>query len=191
MDESRPPRSILFVVTDDAPFLVDTTRMVVERHHLDIHLMVHPMLDVARDACGAVTQFGHRAGPTEAWTQVEIDYCDSAAAASLEADALAAVADVHLIVDDFPEMRDRMVALGGNDPILEWLAASTSCSSAPRCTTARTTGSSSATAPSSDSSAPITRSIRPPPMRTHRVVRSSSRVARPCRRSTAGRGGRA
>ena len=123
LDESRPPRSILFVVTDDAPFLVDTTRMVVERHRLDIHLMVHPMLDVARDDDGVLTHVGHGAGPTEAWTQVEIDYCDAAAAAALEADALAAVADVHLIVDDFPEMRDRMVALGGHDPILEWLAA--------------------------------------------------------------------
>ena len=49
LDQSRPPRSLLFVVTDDAPFLVDTIRMVVERHRLDIHLMVHPMLDVARD----------------------------------------------------------------------------------------------------------------------------------------------
>ena len=123
LDESRPPRSILFVVTDDAPFLVDTTRMVVERHHLDIHLMVHPMLDVARDDDGVVTHVRHGAGPTEAWTQVEIDYCGAAAAAALEADALAAVADVHLVVDDFPEMRDRMTALGGADPILEWLAA--------------------------------------------------------------------
>ena len=58
LDESRPPRSLLFVVTDDAPFLVDTTRMVVERHRLDIHLMVHPMLDVARDADGVVTRVG-------------------------------------------------------------------------------------------------------------------------------------
>ncbi|HEX6659056.1 MAG TPA: NAD-glutamate dehydrogenase domain-containing protein, partial [Ilumatobacter sp.] len=122
LDESRPPRSLLFVVTDDAPFLVDTTRMVVERHRLDIHLMVHPMLDVARDADGVVTRVGRGAGPTEAWTQVEIDYCGAAAAARLEADALTAVADVHRVVKDFPEMRDRMVALGDHDPILEWLA---------------------------------------------------------------------
>ena len=123
LDESRPPRSLLFVVTDDAPFLVDTTRMVVERHRLDIHLMVHPMLDVARDADGVVTRVGRDAGPTEAWTQVEIDYCDAAAAAGrLEADALAAVADVHLVVEDFPEMRDRMAALAEHDPIMKWLA---------------------------------------------------------------------
>ena len=88
LDESRPPRSLLFVVTDDAPFLVDTTRMVVERHRLDIHLMVHPMLDVARDADGVVTHVGRGEGPTEAWTQVEIDYCGAAAATRLEADAL-------------------------------------------------------------------------------------------------------
>ena len=122
LDESRPPRSLLFVVTDDAPFLVDTTRMVVERHRLDIHLMVHPMLDVARDAEGVVTRVSRGAGPTEAWTQVEIDYCGAASAAKLEADALAAVADVHLVVDDFSEMRDRMAALADHDPILKWLA---------------------------------------------------------------------
>ena len=122
LDESRPPRSILFVVTDDAPFLVDTTRMVVERHRLDIHLMVHPMLDVARDESGVATRVAPGAGPTEAWTQVEIDYCDAVAAARLEAEALAAVADVHLVVDDFPAMRDRMAALAEHDPILKWLA---------------------------------------------------------------------
>ncbi|HEX4980076.1 MAG TPA: NAD-glutamate dehydrogenase domain-containing protein, partial [Ilumatobacteraceae bacterium] len=122
LDESRPPRSILFVVTDDAPFLVDTIRMAVERHRLDIHLMVHPMLDVARDDSGVATRVAPAAGPTEAWTQVEIDYCDAVAAARLEADALAAVADVHLVVEDFPAMRDRMAALTELDPILEWLA---------------------------------------------------------------------
>ena len=122
LDESRPPRSILFVVTDDAPFLVDTTRMVVERHRLDIHLMVHPKLYVARDESGVATRVAPDAGPTEAWTQVEIDYCDAVAAARLEADALAAVADVHLVVDDFPAMRERMAALAEHDPILKWLA---------------------------------------------------------------------
>ena len=41
--------SVLLVVTDDMPFLVDTMRMVLERHGLGIHLLVHPMLSVERD----------------------------------------------------------------------------------------------------------------------------------------------
>ncbi|MGH9133821.1 MAG: NAD-glutamate dehydrogenase domain-containing protein, partial [Ilumatobacteraceae bacterium] len=121
-DGSHPPRSILFAVTDDAPFLVDTTRMVVERHRHDIHLMVHPMLDVARDGEGVITAVGPGVGPTEAWTQVEIDYCGASAAARLEADALAAIGDVHLVVRDFAEMRARMAALVRHDPILKWFA---------------------------------------------------------------------
>ncbi len=38
------PHSVVLMVTDDMPFLVDTMRMVLERHGLDIYLLVHPML---------------------------------------------------------------------------------------------------------------------------------------------------
>ncbi len=38
--------SVLFVVTEDMPFLVDTTRLVLERMGLGVHLLVHPMLTV-------------------------------------------------------------------------------------------------------------------------------------------------
>ena len=41
------PHSVVLMVTDDMPFLVDTMRMRLERHGLDIHLLVHPMLLVA------------------------------------------------------------------------------------------------------------------------------------------------
>jgi glutamate dehydrogenase len=43
------PHSVVLMVSDDMPFLVDTTRMLLERHGLDIHLLVHPMLRVDRD----------------------------------------------------------------------------------------------------------------------------------------------
>ena len=41
-------RSIVLLVTDDAPFLVDTVRIVLERHGVATHLLVHPMLHVRR-----------------------------------------------------------------------------------------------------------------------------------------------
>src|SRR4051812_2559479 len=119
--------SVLLVVTDDMPFLVDTMRMVLERRGLRIHLLVHPMLravrddhdrlvDVAPDSADAV-------GPLEAWTQIEIDRTDGATAAAVEADILRAVDDVQRVVDDFDAMRERMEALAAVDPILPWLAA--------------------------------------------------------------------
>ena len=43
------PHSVVLVVTDDMPFLVDTMRMLLERHGLDIRLLVHPILLVERD----------------------------------------------------------------------------------------------------------------------------------------------
>ena len=39
--------STLFVLTEDAPFLVDTIRLVLERHDAPVAFMVHPMIDVA------------------------------------------------------------------------------------------------------------------------------------------------
>ena len=103
-------RSVVLVVTDDAPFLVDTTRLVLEQKGLAIHLMVHPMIDVARTADGVIV--GVQTGATrEAWTQMDIDRCPASHAAALEADVLGAIARVHLAVNDFDAMRARAQAL--------------------------------------------------------------------------------
>jgi glutamate dehydrogenase len=133
-DGSRSDRSVLLVVTDDAPFLVDTTRMVLERHLLGIHLLVHPMIDVARavddEGTGRIVGYGDVPANvrdaiviTEAWTQIEIDRCDAEFAAVIEAEVVAAIDDVHRVVRDFPAMRARMAELADIDPLLGWLAA--------------------------------------------------------------------
>ena len=128
----RHPLGVL-VVTDDMPFLVDTMRMVLERHGLDIHLLVHPMLAVARDDDGTLVSVGavDTAGTDddrttagrllEAWTQIEIDRTDGALADELEAELVESVDDVHRVVDDFEAMRHRLQALADVDPIARWL----------------------------------------------------------------------
>ncbi len=99
-------RSVVLVVTDDAPFLVDSIRLVLEHRGLSVHLMVHPMIDIGRDPDGVIT--GIVAGSTrEAWTQMAIDPCPEADAAALEAEVSTAVANVHLAVDDVDAMRAR------------------------------------------------------------------------------------
>ncbi len=97
-------RSVLLVVTDDAPFLVDTVRLVLERHGLAIHLMVHPMIDVAR---GSNDELAGVAGGAqrEAWTQMEIDRCPDGEVVVVEAEVRAAIARVHLAVNDVDAMR--------------------------------------------------------------------------------------
>ncbi len=119
-------RSVVLLVTDDVPFLVDTVRIVLERHGVATHLLVHPMLRVKRDPAGQLTEiiegdteYGER---VEAWTQVEIDRCDPERAERLRVDLLDAVVAVHQVVADFEQMRDRMIAHAELDPLLEWLA---------------------------------------------------------------------
>src|SRR4029079_20725 len=65
-------RSIVLLVTDDAPFLVDTVRIVLERHGVATHLLVHPMLHVRRTADGELIEVVEGPAPdaiVEAWTQ--------------------------------------------------------------------------------------------------------------------------
>ncbi|MAT06214.1 MAG: NAD-glutamate dehydrogenase [Acidimicrobiaceae bacterium] len=119
-------RSVLLLVTDDAPFLVDTVRMVIERHGIATHLMVHPMLRIDRDdhdqLTGVESYDGDGDGVVEAWTQIELDGLDDELAAELQDDLTTAVAGVHAAVCGFEPMRDRMHSFGELDPILDWLA---------------------------------------------------------------------
>ena len=122
----------VLAVTDDMPFLVDTMRMLLERHGLDIHLLVHPMLAVARDDDGALVSVGavDTAGTEddrttagrllEAWTELEIDRVDGALADELEAELVESVADVRRVVTDFEAMRHRLQAVIEVHPALDW-----------------------------------------------------------------------
>ena len=68
--------TVVEMVTDDMPFLVDSLVMELNRHGATIHLMVHPILYVVRDAKGLLIEI---AGPTtkgaraESIIHVEID----------------------------------------------------------------------------------------------------------------------
>src|SRR6185503_12005799 len=66
--ESR--HTVVEVVCDDRPFLVDSVTMVLQRHRWGIHLVVHPVLDVERTADGELVGVG---GDThESWIHLEV-----------------------------------------------------------------------------------------------------------------------
>ena len=48
--------TVLEIVTDDMPFLVDSTRMGVNRQGFAIHLMLHPIMRVRRDGEGEISE---------------------------------------------------------------------------------------------------------------------------------------
>ncbi len=136
-DGWHSPRSVLMFVTDDIPFLVDTVRLVLDRHDLGIHLLVHPTLIVTRDLDGVITSVRpagrsmHDAEPgsdpngmpgiVEAWTQIELDRCPTDIADIVEREVLDAIAAVHQMVDDFDEMQARLLEVADGDPLLVWL----------------------------------------------------------------------
>ena len=118
------PSSLLMAVTLDAPFLVDTIRLVLERLGLSVSFMIHPMIDVVRDAAGDVVSFGHSTGGNgdgpgggvadsvrEAWTVMEMSACSAELASIVEAEVSAASADVLRVVGDFDALRERAAAV--------------------------------------------------------------------------------
>ena len=52
------PHSVIEIVNDDMPFLVDSVAMVLARAGISIHLLLHPILAVGRDAAGVLTDLG-------------------------------------------------------------------------------------------------------------------------------------
>ena len=48
------PHTVVDIVNDDMPFLVDSVTMALDRHDLGVHLVVHPILRVRRDADGTL-----------------------------------------------------------------------------------------------------------------------------------------
>ena len=64
--------SVIHVINDDMPFLVDSTSLEINRQGLTLHLMVHPIIAVKRDKQGKLEWIGppHKALPgaaRESW----------------------------------------------------------------------------------------------------------------------------
>ena len=99
--------TIVDIVTDDMPFLVDSVSMELTRHGLGIHLVVHPIIGVRRDEHGHLADLDE-AGPREAFMHFEVDReTDAAVVAELHADVLRVLADVRAAVDDWAAIRER------------------------------------------------------------------------------------
>ena len=109
-------RSLLQVVTDDMPFLVDTVSMVVS-DITPIHVVIHPVLKVARNGSGQLQALGDAAGHAESVMYFEIDpLADEAAGAKLCAAVEAALEDVRLAVGDWAAMRSKMLSIADELP---------------------------------------------------------------------------
>jgi glutamate dehydrogenase len=116
--------TVVDIVTDDMPFLVDSVSMGLSRRDLGIHLVVHPMMDVRRDGDGQLVEVTGRGSATDARTEaflhVEIDRQSEPETLRTIRDAMVAVlADVRAAVEDWSAMRaqvHRIVDQLGSEP---------------------------------------------------------------------------
>ncbi|MHC5906684.1 NAD-glutamate dehydrogenase [Streptomyces sp. S6] len=118
--------SIVEVVTDDMPFLVDSVTNELSRQSRGIHLVIHPQVVVRRDVTGKLIEIlgAPAAGGdlphdvhVESWIHVEIDReSDRADLKQINADLLRVLSDVREAVEDWEKMREAAVRIADELP---------------------------------------------------------------------------
>jgi glutamate dehydrogenase len=108
--------TIIEIVTDDMPFLVDSVSMALNRRGLTIHLTIHPVLHVHRDTEGILLEVlppGAKDDVTsESFMQFQVDrQTDATFLQTLAADVEHVLADVRRACDDWQPMRERVLQI--------------------------------------------------------------------------------
>jgi glutamate dehydrogenase len=142
VDGWESEHTVILIVTDDLPFLVDSVIVEVSRLELGIHLVVHPVMADVRTDGGSFC--GLHASPEgdeqrASLILVEVDrQAGDEELAHIEAELRRVLNDVRLCVSDWAAMRSKMTEIAsaladGNLPVdeaeivetqklLEWLA---------------------------------------------------------------------
>ncbi|PWR20609.1 NAD-glutamate dehydrogenase [Zavarzinia compransoris] len=106
------PHTVVETVTDDMPFLVDSITAALAREGRGVHLIAHPVLNVARDAAGRRTALaapGADGAIAESLIHIEIDEDgDAESRAALAAALDRVLGDVRAAVDDWRPMLHRL-----------------------------------------------------------------------------------
>ncbi|MEU1896322.1 NAD-glutamate dehydrogenase [Streptomyces pristinaespiralis] len=118
--------SVVEVVTDDMPFLVDSVTNELSRQGRGIHVVIHPQVVARRDVTGKLIEvlpsdthakdLPHDA-LVESWIHVEIDReTDRADLKQITADLLRVLSDVREAVEDWEKMRDAALRIAEQLP---------------------------------------------------------------------------
>ncbi|WP_139984304.1 NAD-glutamate dehydrogenase [Nocardioides litoris] len=110
--------TVVEVVVDDMPFLVDSLTMELGRQLRDVHLVVHPSFDVVRDVAGelkSLAPVADGASPPEgeavreSWMHVEVDRLrEGDDPAAIVDDVQRVLRDVREAVEDWDKMTERV-----------------------------------------------------------------------------------
>jgi glutamate dehydrogenase len=131
--------TVVDIVTDDMPYLVDSVTMELNRHGVDIRLIVHPLLTVHRDVTGAAHGTAATSADAEAdavpesWIHVELGPVSDHEV--LGADLRRVLDDLRVAMEDQRRMRsaardlvEMLADTGGTEgteasELLAWLSA--------------------------------------------------------------------
>jgi glutamate dehydrogenase len=109
------PHTIVEIVNDDMPFLVDSVTAAINASSREVRLAIHPVLSVARDPAGSVVELDPpNGGMRESWMQIAITRePDGHEREALAARLAAVLADVRRAVTDWPAMRQTLQTIAG------------------------------------------------------------------------------
>jgi glutamate dehydrogenase len=104
--------SVVEIVTDDMPFLVDSTRMELNRQGYAIHSMIHPIIKVKRDDEGQLLEVldpdsAEEGAISESIIHAEVDrQTEPEVLQELRDRIVHVLQQVHVAVEDWPKMRE-------------------------------------------------------------------------------------
>ncbi len=106
------PHTVIEVVNDDMPFLVDSVSLALTERALTLHFIAHPIIAVARDAAGLLRSVAKRdpqdkKQKLESFQHLEVDrIVDPQALAALAAQIERSLRDVRVACADWGRMRN-------------------------------------------------------------------------------------
>ncbi|MQA62168.1 MAG: NAD-glutamate dehydrogenase [Actinophytocola sp.] len=112
--------TVVQIVTDDMPFLVDSVAAKFARSGIDVQRIVHPIFVVSRDVTGALQEIHPTAdaaeppegAATESWIYVELDrLTDTERAVEMENRLHSVINDVREVVEDTEKMSATALAI--------------------------------------------------------------------------------
>ncbi len=138
--DASGPHTLIAVVTDDMPFLVDSLLLALSRLGIGVHLIIHPLFDMRRDRAGRIVSTDSAASARrESWQLFEVDrQLDPKRPELIRTTLTATLGDVRVAVADWQLMlqqagsavRDLQTAgvppeadAGDAQSLIEWMLA--------------------------------------------------------------------
>lgn len=106
--------TVIEIVNDDMPFLVDSVRMEINRRGFSVHLMIHPVMNVRRDGEGRLTEVlppdeDAEDVSSESVIHVEVDrHTEDKVLEELQDDLSRILDDVRAAVEDWSKMGEQV-----------------------------------------------------------------------------------